>query len=119
MIRRNFSSSSAPKSSVRVIFDENVPLPLRASLIHHEVSSVQEEGWSGTNNGRLLDLMEGAFDVFVLADKNLRHQHDLSDREIALVELPTNRWPLLQPLIPDIVIAVDSAEPGSYTIVGR
>jgi hypothetical protein len=102
---------------VKIIFDENVPLPLRQFFPAHEVTTVQAEGWDGVENGAILDLVDGRFDVLVLADKNLRYQQNLSRHTMALVELPTNRWPALQVLAPKIVRAVESATPGSYTVV--
>jgi len=102
---------------VKIIFDENVPLPLRQFFPAHEVSTVQAEGWDGVENGAILDLVDGKFDVLMLADKNLRYQQNLSPRKVALVELPTNRWPALQTLAPKIIRAVEAAAPGSYTVI--
>ncbi len=102
---------------MRVIFDENIPAPLRVSLAGHEVTTVQERGWSGIANGELIRRVDGIFDVLLLADKNLRYQQNLVARRIALVELPTNRWPFLQAIIPQIVEAVNLAKPGSYTVI--
>ncbi len=102
---------------MKVIFDENVPGPLRQFLPGHEVVTVQELGWAGIGNGELVRLSDGRFDVLVLADKNLRYQQNLSGRRIALVELPTNRWPHLERIGGRINDAVDSATPGSYTLV--
>ena len=56
---------------MRVLFDENVPAPLRQALAHHEVKTLQEQGWRGISNGDLVSLTEGRFEVLVLADKNL------------------------------------------------
>ena len=69
------------------------------------------------SNGELIRRVEGVFDVLLLADKNIRYQQNLSGRRIALVELPTNRWPILRPIIPRIADAVNRAKPGSYTII--
>jgi hypothetical protein len=102
---------------MKIIFDENIPYPLLEYFSHHEITTVQKQGWSGKENGELLALIENDFDVFVLADKNLRYQQNLLSRNIALVELFTNRWPLLQTILPEIIKAVDGALPGSYTIV--
>jgi len=102
---------------VKVIFDENVPLPLRQFLGGHTVTTVQQEGWTGIENGELIKLVDGKFDVLVLADKNLRYQQDLKQRRVALVELPTNRWPELKRLAEQIAYAVENAAPGSYTAV--
>ena len=102
---------------MKVIFDENVPEPLRQFLTHHEVTTVQQQGWSGIGNGQLLQRVDRTFDVLLLADKNLRYQQKLSNRQIALVELPTNRWPLLKVIAQRVVAAVDEARPGCYTII--
>ena len=80
----------------------------------HDVTTVQREGWAGIENGDLLNLVDGHFDVLVLADKNLRYQQNLSSRRIALVELPTNRRPLLERMAAKIAEAVNKASPGSY-----
>ena len=102
---------------MKIIFDENVPYPLKQFFPTDEVSTVQIMGWAGFKNGQLIGLIDGGFDVFLLADKNLRYQQNLAQREIAIVELPTNRWPLLKVMITRIVAAVHSATPGSYTVV--
>lgn len=102
---------------MKVIFDENVPLPLQQFLGGHTVTTVQQEGWAGIENGDLLKLVDGKFDVLVLADKNLRYQQNLKQRRIALVELPTNRWPALTRLAEKIAIAVKNSTPGGYTLV--
>ena len=38
---------------MKLIFDENVPLPLRQFFAAHEVTTVQAEGWAGARAGRL------------------------------------------------------------------
>lgn len=42
-------------------------------------------------NGRLLAALEGVYDVLLTADKNLRYQQNLTGRQLAIIELPTNR----------------------------
>jgi hypothetical protein len=81
------------------------------------ITSVQKEGWAGVENGKILSHVDGHFDVLLLADKNLRYQQKLSGRTIALVELPTNRWPVLKRMTKRILQTVEAATPGSYTIV--
>jgi hypothetical protein len=100
-----------------ILFDENVPAPLRKHLEPHQVTTVQEQGWAGISNGDLVLRTNGVFDVLLLADKNLRYQQNLANRQVALVELPTNRWPALQMMLPRIRQAVNAATPGSYTSI--
>jgi hypothetical protein len=102
---------------VKIIFDENIPFPLKQFFPTDEITTVQLQGWSGFKNGELVSLIDGRFEVFLIADKNLRYQQNLSQRQIAIVELPTNRWPILKIIAGRIVSAVHAAAPGSYTIV--
>jgi predicted nuclease of predicted toxin-antitoxin system len=102
---------------VRILFDENVPAPLRRFFPEDQVATVQELGWSGIENGELVLRAEVEFDVLILADKNLRYQQSLVGRGLALVELPTNRWPVLELLGVQIAGMVHGAGVGSYVIV--
>ena len=97
-----------------IILDENLPKPLKGIFPNHTVTTVQEQGLAGTVNGALLARLEGAFDVFITADKNLRYQQNLSSRKLAILEIPTNRLPLLRPLFPRITAAVDAMTPSAY-----
>ena len=100
---------------MRVIPHENGPIQTVRFLAGHDVTTVQREGWAGFENVDLLNLVDGHFDVMVLADKNLRYQQNLASRRIALVELPGNRWPVLERMATQIADAVNNARPGSYT----
>src|SRR5438046_1521987 len=103
---------------MRIVLDENLPQPMRSIFgSGHQVATIQELGWSGIANGELLARLEGSFDVFVTSDKNLRYQQNLSGRSLAIVELPTNRLPLLQPRFAEIAAAVTTAAPASYVEV--
>ena len=54
-------------------------------------------GWKGLSNGQLLNRAElEGFDLLIVADKNMRHQLDLSTRRIAILELWTNHRPTLE-----------------------
>ncbi len=102
---------------MRVLLDENLPRALKQMLPGHAVSTVQEQGWSGIQNGELLTVAEPLFDALLTADKNLRYQQNLAGRRIAIVELPTNRWPLLEALIPRLLETLAAANPGDYLFV--
>jgi hypothetical protein len=40
---------------MRVLFDQGTPVPIRAFLVDHVVSTAAHEGWSTLQNGDLLD----------------------------------------------------------------
>ncbi len=102
---------------MRIVLDENLPRPLVRIFPGHQIATVQELGLAGTANGALLARLEGHHDVFITADKNLRYQQHLRGRILAIVELPTNRLSVLTTMTTEIVAAVTSSAPGSYTQV--
>ena len=100
---------------MRIVLDENMPRPLkRAFAAVHVVTTVQELGFAGLTNGELIAQLEGRCDVFVTADSNLRYQQNLTGRTLAIVEVSTNRLPLLLSMLVRLVAAVESATPRGY-----
>ena len=73
-------------------------------LSGHRVTTVP--GWGGLKNGRLMGLIDGSYDVFVTADKNLRYQQNLEGRKISIIEVPFNDSAKLLPLAPEILLAI-------------
>jgi hypothetical protein len=58
---------------MRILFDQATPLPIRAHLVHHSVSTAFAQGWDKLENGELLTAAEEAgFDILLTTDKNLR-----------------------------------------------
>jgi hypothetical protein len=102
---------------MRIILDENIPLPLADWIKAHEVTTVQKEGFSGIKNGDLIEKVDGVYDLFITADKNLRYQQNLEKRKISILELPTNRLPMLKSLKDSIVIAVQEITEKEYKIL--
>ena len=99
---------------MRVLRDESLPERLRHFLSGHEVATVRWMGWSSTKNGKLLDLAENRFDVLLTADQSLPFQQDLRNRQIAVIVLagPDNQLETLQPMVPDVLRAVETIGPG-------
>jgi hypothetical protein len=103
---------------MRIVLDENLPRTLtRIFGPGHQATTVKDLGLAGTANGALIARLEGSHDVFVTADKNLRYQQNLAGRTLAIVELPTNRLPILRTMPAEIASAATSAAPGSYVRV--
>ena len=71
----------------RVLFDEDVPRPLRRDLGGFEIHTVVDAGSLGIKNGELLRRAEGAFDVFLTADRNLRFQQNMGKLQVGVVVL--------------------------------
>jgi hypothetical protein len=52
--------------------------------------------------------------LFITADKNLRYQQNVQSRRIAILELPTNRWPKLIQLRQEVEAVLLGIRPGEY-----
>ena len=98
---------------MRILFDHNTPRRLRNHLAGHDVNVAGEHGWDTLANGALLDRAEAAgYEVLITADKNMPYQQNLDRRNLALVVLSTNRWPLIETKIGDIRSALQGIQPG-------
>src|SRR5579859_7888309 len=97
---------------MKILFDQGTPAPLRHELTGHTVRTTYEMGWANKSNGDLLTLAEGDFDLLTTTDKNLRYQQNLKGRTLAILVLPTTRWPILRGRVAEILAAVNSIAPG-------
>lgn len=97
---------------MKILFDQGTPVPLRRELVGHDVATAFEMGWAELDNGDLLQAAEGAFDVLVTTDQNLRHQQSLSGKRLAILVLPTTSWPRIQRNAQEVVAAVSALGPG-------
>ena len=103
---------------MRILFDKNVPYPLRRYLANHDVRTAEELGWARLVNGDLLRAAEDAgFGVMVTADQSLEYQQNLKGRKLALVVLSTNHIGVLEKNPEKLVAAVDAAREGGYEFV--
>jgi len=60
---------------------------------------------------------EEGFEVLLTTDTGLPHQQNLQGRRLAVVILTKNRWVLIRSRMTEIVAAVNSAKPGTYSVV--
>jgi len=105
---------------VRVLLDESLPRPLAALLSGHEVRTVAAVGWSGMDNGELLQLAAEHFDVLITADKNLEHQQNLRTLPVSVIVLiaSTNRLESLAPLVPEVLELLQALPPRRLVRIG-
>jgi hypothetical protein len=106
---------------MRILLDESLPKELQSELAGHDVSTVQEIGWSGLKNGDLLARGAQQFDLFVTADQNLQYQQNLSALPLAIAVLAarSNRIADLRPLIPALPNALADLRPRTLVKIGR
>jgi hypothetical protein len=77
-------------------------------------------GWTTVKNGELLTLASQGFDVFVTVDRNLTFQQNLVSFSLSVIVLQakTNRLADLRPLLPHLLAAIESAQPGTAKFIG-
>lgn len=97
-----FLDHCAPKRLMYLLTDE------------HEVRTARQMGWEEKKNGLLLSLVEPDFDVFLTVDQNIRHQQNLSQRDLRFIVLigRDNTYPTLAPLMPKVKGALLTIQPG-------
>lgn len=107
---------------MRVLLDEQLPRRLARELSWHDITTVQEQGWSGLKNGELLERASTAgIDVIVTKDQGIEFQQSLSRATIGVVLLvaPSNAMEDLLPLVPGTLAAIGEVQPGEVRHVGR
>jgi hypothetical protein len=103
---------------MKILFDNGTPNTIARSLIGHQVTFARQIGWHELGNGELIQRAEHAgYELLLSTDKNIRYQQDQSERRIALVVLGNSQWPMVRLHLDQIVTAVNSSLPGSYTEV--
>lgn len=61
---------------MRVLLDECLPRQLTRQLVGHQAQTVPDLGWASKENGELLALAAGRFDVFLTVDRNTLTNRD-------------------------------------------
>ena len=104
---------------MRVILDECLPRRLGLELSGHAVLTVPQAGMAGMANGELLARIQGGYDAFITIDQNLMAQQATTNFSIGVVVLraPSNRFGDVKPLVPQILAALSSLQPGQVVVV--
>ena len=81
---------------MKVLLGACTPVQVGRALAGHDVRTAQRMSWGALENGALLGVAEAdGFEVFIICDKNLRHQQNLTGQRLAILELWTTtdrRW---------------------------
>ena len=107
---------------MKLLLDECLPWRLKPLFVGggHECKTAGEAGLRGKENGELLDLADGVFDVLVTIDKNIRYQQNIAGRKIAIliIRAVSNDFGDIQPHVPAALAALHSIRPGEMVEVG-
>ncbi len=104
---------------MKVFLDECIDWRLARDIVGHDVKTARQMGWTTFKNGALLTLASQHFDVFVTLDRNLSFQQNLDSFSIAVLVLnaKTSQLTDLKPLIPNLLLAIESAQSGAAKFI--
>ena len=72
-----------------------------------------ERGWDTLANGELLDRAEEAgFEVLLTTDQSIRHQQNMTGRQIAVVVLMNTNWQRIARNTEVVRIGLEGLQPG-------
>ncbi len=93
---------------MKLLLDECVDHRLAKDSVGHETRTVNQMGWSGTENGALLTLAAAEFDGFITTDRNLAFQQNIQQFKIGVIvlEARSNRLDELRRLVPALLEAL-------------
>ena len=91
---------------MKVLLDENLPVKLKYRFSSAlQIYTVNDMKWNSLKNGELLKaISENHFDALVTSDKNIIHQHKLSNFSFRFIILNVfdNQYNTILPLVPII-----------------
>ena len=99
---------------MRVLIDECIPRKFKTHLVGNECRTVPEAGFAGKQNGELLELARGQFDVLVTLDKGIQYQQNLTEGSMAvlILRVESNRLEDVAIHAPACLKALESIQPG-------
>jgi hypothetical protein len=102
------------KRRLKIVLDPCVPSPLRHAITGHDVFTSHYLGLSRLGDTKLLDSIEGKFDILLTCDRNIPWQQNFARKNIAIVVLSanTNKLQDLLELVPKLLSVLDWVKPG-------
>ena len=82
-----------------------------ADFAAHEVLTVEEAGFKGLKNVRLLQAASGQYDALVTVDQNLQYQQNLKTLAVAVLKAKRSTYPMLKPLMPQVLEILENINP--------
>jgi predicted nuclease of predicted toxin-antitoxin system len=106
---------------VRILIDECVNPRVHEAFPEDEVVTAVTTAWRQIRDHRLVEAIQGKFDVLVTIDRGFEFQHNLRKLSFGIVIVRTrrNRMEYYRPLFPEISAAVATIQPGQVIHVGR
>ena len=94
---------------MRILLDHNVPRPLKNNLPGHDTDTAADRAWQELHNGELLDRAEtDGYELLITADRKMPFQQNFTHRNISVLVLTTNAWPILRQHLSDVNQSVNA-----------
>lgn len=90
---------------MRILLDESIPRKLGFLLGDHFVRTVQQVGFGGLVNGKLLKAAAFDFDVLISGDQNMSYQQNANTLPMSVIVLTAknNKLESFVPLVPKLL----------------
>ncbi len=104
---------------MRILLDESLPRKLGFLLESHFVRTVQQVGFSGLANGKLLAAAASDFDVLITGDQNMEYQQNHAELPMGVIILiaGSNKLESFLPLVPILLKTLEEFIPQSFVQV--
>lgn len=106
---------------MKLLLDECVTNDLKSDFVGHDVSTIEDAGFKGLKNGKLLEAASANFDVLVTVDQNLQFQQNIANFDIAILVLKAGRstLPFLRPMMPRVLRSIEAITAGDIVIISE
>jgi hypothetical protein len=106
---------------VKLLLDECVTRHVKLDFPGHEVHTVEDAGFKGLENGDLIRAAAGTYEVLITVDRNIPHQQNIANLNIAILILAAKRnsYALLKPLLPLALKTLETIQPGDVVRIGE
>lgn len=109
---------------MKVLLDENIDIRFKHlfSNFAHEVYTVRDMQWNGIKNGELLQLLKNhGFNYWVVVDKNIPHQQNISKLPCSVIVLDVLRNTLahIKPLLPELLVAIEGISENTVIVISE
>ncbi|MGI8883965.1 MAG: DUF5615 family PIN-like protein [Pyrinomonadaceae bacterium] len=105
---------------MKLLLDECLPRKLKQEFGGHEVFTIDEAGFKGLKNGKLIRAAsETGFEVLISVDKNIEYQQSKINLPLAVLVLSakTNRIESLLPLMAEALKVLGNIKTGEIITI--
>lgn len=109
---------------MKILLDENIDVRFKNLFPEslHEVYTVRDMQWNGIKNGSLLKLLrDNNFNCWIVVDKNIPYQQNISNLPCLIIVLDVLRNTLkhISPLLPSVLSALETTTENKVVVISE